>query len=110
MVSAGGDPTKDQVYQIWQMRISDEAKYIKEYNKMQAARQKAGQINGAWGLVRFTAGINEDITHFAFQGSPDLVTHVTPVADNSIYMKFSQEVSDIREIHRINMNFVAADL
>lgn len=110
LVSAGGDPTKDQVYQIWQMRISDEAKYIKEYNKMQAARQKAGQINGAWGLVRFTAGINEDITHFAFQGSPDLATHVTPVTDNSIYMKFSQEVSDIREIHRINMNFVAADL
>ena len=110
LLASGGDPTKDGVYQIWQMRISDEAKYVAEYKKMQAARDEAGQINGGWGLVRLMAGSNEDYTHFAFQGSPDLSTHVTPVADNSIYMKFSQKVSDIREIHRINMNFVAADL
>ena len=110
LLSSGGDPTKDSVYQIWQMTISDEAKYVEEYNKMQEARAKAGLVNGAWGLVRFMAGSDSQYTHFAFQGSPDLTTHVNPVADNSIYAKFSQRVSGIREIHRINMNFVAADL
>ena len=94
LLASGGDPTKDSVYQIWQMRISDEAKYVAEYKKMQAARDEAGQINGVWGLVRLMAGSNEEYTHFAFQGSPDLSTHVTPVADNSIYMKFAQKVSD----------------
>ena len=90
LLSSGGDPTKDSVYQICQMTISDEAKYVEEYNKMQEARANAGLVNGAWGLVRFMAGSDSQYTHIAVQGSPDLTTHVTPVADDSIYAKFSQ--------------------
>ena len=68
LLSSGGDPTKDSVYQIWQMTISDEAKYVEEYNKMQEARAKAGLVNGAWGLVRFMAGSDSQYTHFRLSG------------------------------------------
>jgi len=71
--------------------------------------EKAGLVRGAWGLVRFTAGSNQDYTHFAFSGSSDLATQVTP-QDQTLYAKFSQAVAGIREIHRVNMNSVVADL
>jgi len=108
LIAAGGDPLKDRVYQIWQMKITDEAKYLREYNKLMAAMEKKGLINGAWGLVRIAAGNDRNYTHFAFSGSPSLAAHVTP-QDNSLYIKFIQSVADIREIHRTNMNFVTAD-
>ena len=55
-IVGGGDPTKDSVYQIWQMKITDEKKYVKAYTKLMSDMEKAGLVRGAWGLVRF-AGI-----------------------------------------------------
>jgi len=108
-VVGGGDASKDGVYQIWQMKITDEAKYVKAYTKLMSDMEKAGLVRGAWGLVRFSAGSNQDYTHFAFSGSPDLATHVTP-QDQTLYAKFSQAVAGVREIYRVNMNSVVADL
>lgn len=107
-VAGGGDASKDGVYQIWQMKITDEAAYVKAYTKLMRDMEEAGLVRGAWGLVRFAAGANSQYTHFAFSGSPDLQTHVTP-QDQTLYMQFSQAVADVREIHRVNMNMVVAD-
>ena len=107
-IVGGGDPTKDSVYQIWQMKITDEKKYVKAYTKLMSDMEKAGLVRGAWGLVRFAGGSNRDYTHFAFSGSPDLATHVTP-QDQTLYMKFSQAVAGAREIHRVNTNMVVGD-
>ena len=65
-------------------------------------------FRGVSGLVRLAGGSNREYTYFAFSGSPDLATHVTP-QDQTLYMKFSQAVAGAREIHRVNTNMVVGD-
>ena len=45
-LAAGGDYTKDSVYVIWQMNISDEATYLAAYEKLMKAQIEEGVVAG----------------------------------------------------------------
>ena len=66
-LAAGGDYTKDTVYVVWQMNITDEAAYLAAYEKLMKGRSNEGGMTGAYGLWRVQGGANSDVTMWPFR-------------------------------------------
>ena len=109
-LSAGGDYTKDTTYSVWQMNVTDETAYLREYNRMMNAQLKAGVINGAWGLWRVQGGADENVTHIAYTGAANLESLLANGNPSKAYIAFQKKVAGIRTIYRSNINSVIADL
>ena len=107
---AGGDYTKDTTYTVWQTKVTDEATYVAAYEKLMAAQEKAGLINGAYGLWRVQGGADSNITHVAFLGAKNLETRLENGTPSKAFAVFQKKVAGIRTIYRSNINLVIADL
>lgn len=109
-VLAGGDTTKDTIYRVWQMKVSDEAAYVSAYQKLMATQAKAGLLTGAYGVMRIQGGADENVTHFAYVGAADLESLLANSSPSKAMLSFQKKVSGIRTIYRSNINTVLADL
>jgi hypothetical protein len=109
-VAAGGDYTKDTVYRIWQMNVSDEAAYLNAYEKLMAAQAKAGVLTGAYGVTRIQGGADENVTHIAYAGAADLNALLANSNPSKAFLAFQKKVAGIRTVYRSNISSVLADL
>ena len=109
-LAAGGDYTKDSVYVIWQMNISDESTYLAAYEKLMKAQIEEGVVTGAYGLWRVQGGANSDVTHVAFSGAADMETLLSNSTPSKSFVAFQKKVAGLRKVHRRNINVVMADL
>jgi hypothetical protein len=109
-LAAGGDYTKDSVYVIWQMNISDESTYLAAYEKLMKAQIEEGVVSGAYGLWRVQGGANSDVTHVAFSGAADMETLLSNSTPSKSFVAFQKKVAGLRKVHRRNINVVMADL
>ena len=107
---AGGDYTKDTSYNVWQVSVTDEATYVAAWKKLMDAQEKAGLINGAYGLWRVQGGADSNVTHIAFAGAQNLETLLENGAPSKAFAVFQKKVAGIRTVYRANINSVVADL
>ena len=107
---AGGDPTKDTAYVVWQARVTDEATFGAAFKKLLDAQVKSGLVNGAYGLWRVQGGADSNVTHIAFAGAKDLETLLANGTPSKAFAEFQKTVAGIRTVYRMNINSVLADL
>ena len=106
----GGDYIKDTSYVVWQTSVTDEATYVAAYKKLMDAQEKAGLVNGAYGLWRVQGGADSNVTHIAYVGAKDLETLLANGTPSKAYAEFIKTVAGIRTVYRMNINSVVADL
>ena len=75
-----------------------------------AAQEKAGLVNGAYGLWRVQGGAHSNVTHIAFLGAKNLETLLEHGTPSKALAVFQKKVAGIRTIYRSNINLVIADL
>ncbi|HSG91813.1 MAG TPA: hypothetical protein VLA56_21530 [Pseudomonadales bacterium] len=107
---AEGDPATTSVYTLWQVTLTDEAAYVKAYEKLMAKLAEDGMGPTAWGLIRIVGGRDSEVTHLVYSGSPTLVDHFSGAGDSRAYADFAKSVDRIRTIRRQSVNFAVADL
>ncbi len=68
---SGGDPSEDQVFQIFIMNVTNPSAYAKAYSNLMSTE---GQCPSSWGLVAMGPGVepSESGTHFAYCGYKSL--------------------------------------
>lgn len=107
---AEGDPSKDAMYTIWQMRVTDEAAYLKAFSKLMKAQTASGAVTGAYGLWRVVGGADAAITHVSYVGAPNPADMLGgSLQPNDDVMEFYQTVGNSRSITRQILNSVVAD-
>jgi hypothetical protein len=107
-IYAGGNAPEANVYMLWQMKVTDEAKYAAAYKKMMEAQTEDGLASGSYGVNRIMAGGVEGMTHFAyiFGSSMAEMTEalsVSQASDN--FKRFAREVESIREIISVDAGY-----
>ena len=107
-IYAGGSAPEANVYMLWQMKVSDEAKYAAAYKKMMEAQTEDGLASGSYGVNRIMAGGVDGMTHFAyiFGSSMAEMTEalsVSQASDN--FKRFAREVESIREIVTVDSGY-----
>ena len=93
---------------LWQMKVTDEAKYAAAYKKMMEAQAEDGLASGSYGVNRIMAGGVDGMTHFAyiFGSSMAEMTEalsVSQASDN--FKRFAREVESIREIITVDAGY-----
>ena len=107
---AEGDSSKDAMYTIWQMRVTDEAAYLRAFGKLMKAQTASGAVTGAYGVWRVVGGADAEITHVSYVGAPNPVDMLGgSLRPNDDVMEFYKTVSDSRSITRQIVNSVVAD-
>ena len=109
-VLAGGDLSKDGAYTIYQMNVSDEAKYSSAFEDLMKGLIKSGQKITSYGLVRTVGGAQIDVgTHFAYVGAANGLDQLDNAAntDEKVLQRFRSKVTGIRTVNRTNINYVA---
>ena len=107
-IYAGGSAPEANVYMLWQMKVSDEAKYAAAYKKMMEAQTEDGLASGSYGVNRIMSGGVDGMTHFAyiFGSSMAEMTEALSVSQASDNFKtFAQEVESIREIVTVDAGY-----
>ena len=107
-IYAGGSAPEANVYMLWQMKVSDEAKYAAAYKKMMEAQTEDGLASGSYGVNRIMSGGVDGMTHFAyiFGSSMAEMTEALSVSQASENFKtFAQEVESIREIVTVDAGY-----
>ena len=107
-IYAGGSAPEANVYMLWQMKVSDEAKYATAYKKMMEAQTEDGLASGSFGVNRIMSGGVDGMTHFAyiFGSSMAEMTEALSVSQASENFKtFAQEVESIREIVTVDAGY-----
>ena len=99
----GGDlsPEKNTAFQVYVMKIEDPIKYTKLYTKLFKAEEKAGHIDGAYGLRALVAGDNSGYTHYGFIGSSNLQVALENRKDffsSENFKTFNKQVAGNREV------------
>jgi len=107
-IYAGGNAPEANVYMLWQMKVTDEAKYAAAYKKMMEAQTEDGLASGSYGVNRIMAGGVDGMTHFAyiFGSSMAEMTEalsVSQASDN--FKRFAREVESIREIITVDAGY-----
>jgi hypothetical protein len=107
-IYAGGNAPEANVYMLWQMKVTDEAKYAAAYKKMMEAQTEDGLASGSYGVNRIMAGGVDGMTHFAyiFGSSMAEMTEalsVSQASDN--FKRFVREVESIREIITVDAGY-----
>ena len=107
-IYAGGNSPEANVYMLWQMKVTDEAKYAAAYKKMMEAQTEDGLASGSYGVNRIMAGGVDGMTHFAyiFGSSMAEMTEalsVSQASDN--FKRFVREVESIREIITVDAGY-----
>ena len=107
-IYAGGTAPEANVYMLWQMKVTDEAKYAAAYKKMMEAQTEDGLASGSYGVNRIMAGGVDGMTHFAyiFGSSMAEMTEalsVSQASDN--FKRFAREVESIREIITVDAGY-----
>ena len=107
-IYAGGNAPEANVYMLWQMKVTDEAKYAAAYKKMMEAQTEDGLASGSYGVNRIMAGGVDGMTHFAyiFGSSMSEMTEalsVSQASDN--FKRFAREVESIREIITVDAGY-----
>ena len=106
-----GDTTADQVFNVFLMDVSDPASYAEAYTKLMST----GQCPSSYALVAMGPGqdIEKYGTHFAYCGYKTIDAYLDDYMDNATptkeYLKFVNEVSDIRSLKALNMSSVIKD-
>ena len=107
-IYAGGSAPEANVYMLWQMKVSDEAKYAAAYKKMMESQTEDGLASGSYGVNRIMSGGVDGMTHFAyiFGSSMAEMTEALSVSQASDNFKtFAQEVESIREIVTVDAGY-----
>ena len=107
-IYSGGSAPEANVYMLWQMKVSDEAKYAAAYKKMMEAQTEDGLASGSYGVNRIMSGGVDGMTHFAyiFGSSMAEMTEALSVSQASDNFKtFAQEVESIREIVTVDAGY-----
>ena len=108
----GGDPSEDQVFQIFIMNVSDPAAYANAYSKLMNTE---GQCPSSWGLVAMGPGVepSESGTHFAYCGYKSLDSYLDGYMNQGNptreYETFLRKAPSFRDLLRVNMNAVVKD-
>ena len=107
-----GDPNSDQVFQVFLMDVKDPSNYAKAYANLMSSGE---QCPSSWALVAMGPVINVERygTHFAYCGYKTIDSYLDDYMDNATptkeYLKFVNEVSDIRTLKALNMSSVIKD-
>lgn len=99
----GGDlsPDKNMVSNVFWMKIEDPIKYAKLWTNLLKAQEKAGRIDGSYGLRALVAGDNSRYTHYAFIGSSNLqvaLENRKELMSSEVFKTFNKEVAGYREV------------
>lgn len=103
-IMGGGDVAADNVFMVFQMKVSDEATYASAFGQLMESRQGSG----SYGLVRALAGTDGGTTHYAFVGAADVdallaaMREISP-ANSAARRSFNEAVSDIRKVQSSSM-------
>ena len=95
------DWSNDQVFMIWQMKVTDASKYASTFVPFAKKMMKKMDVKNSFGLGYPILGKTNDFTHFVWSGAPDVKTALartkTMYADAD-FAKYSAAVNDIRSV------------
>lgn len=95
------DWSNDQVFMIWQMNVTDTAKYASAFVPFAQKMMKKMDIKNSFGLGYPILGKNIEFTHFIWAGAPDVKTALSRTKRmyaDSDFGKYSAAVNDIRSV------------
>jgi len=103
----GEDWAEDNVFMIYEMKVSDPGSYLKEFQSFsKKIAKKLGFDDSSYGLALPIVGKNEDFTHFVWIGAPDIKTSLSntkKMYSDSMFAEFSKKVNGVREVINTTM-------
>ena len=107
LISGGDeDPAKNNVYMIYRMQVDEPTKYANAYSKLIKAQEKAGNIEGTYGLRQHVSGSVNYYTHYAYTSAgsvADAMESSEVLYSSDSYKKFSKETNGNRKLMNISM-------
>lgn len=95
------DWSNDQVFMIWQMKVTNAGKYAGIFIPFAQKMMKKMKVNNSFGLGYPVLGQTKDFTHFVWSGAPDVQTALSrakQMYSDPSFVKFNEEVGEIRTL------------
>tara|TARA_B100000768_G_C11068170_1_gene285393 strand:- start:62 stop:451 length:390 start_codon:yes stop_codon:yes gene_type:complete len=104
----GKDWANDDVFMFYQMEVSNQGLYLKEFKDFSLKiAKKLGYEDNSFGLSFPILGKNNDFTHIAWIGYSDIKTSLSntkKMLSDLLFADFSKKVSGVRKVVNTNIS------
>lgn len=101
------DWSKDNVFMIWELEVSNTPEYAKEFSGFAKEIAKKLNIENSIGIAYPMVGQTDAFTHFVWVGSPDIATALSrtkAMYADPLFAAFSKKVAGMRKVKGTHMS------